>query len=150
MYKGRSNDPTFEVFSTLFYKERSAQIYAAMTKRGLSIRCASCREVSHVWVLLLCTPNLTKEASTDESFDCCATIDDPIALSYVGQDVLGANVSIATVFVINDQIGDVVLLREDKLMLRCWWDRSMFQTTTNSECAGIVNEWTQRNDFVIL
>ena len=75
------NNPAFEPFSPLFDEERSTQIDAAMRERRLSLGCAYCREVGHVGVLLLCPPNLAKEASSDQSFDCCATFDDPIELT---------------------------------------------------------------------
>ena len=99
--------------------EESTQIYATVRDWRLSIGCASCREIGLVGILLLSPPDLVKEGSSDQSFGCCATIDDPIELMQVSQDVLSANVTIAAVLVTDDQICDVVLFWKDELMLRC-------------------------------
>ena len=100
----------------MFNVHGSERIAATVGEWRFVVCNTTSRKIGHVRVHTDSSPNLTEEASPDDTLYDGATICDPIVCSEVCEGVFRSDVSLSNVFVRNDNLRDMVVTRQDALM----------------------------------
>ena len=82
--------------------------------------------------------DLAEEALPEGGPDCGSSIDDPEPLSEVGEYMLRWYMTIADVFIVDDEGCDRVTFRQDQLMFCICWQEDLSKTTTYSQTPPVV------------
>ena len=101
-------NPALQMLSTLLDECGTDKIYPTTGEWRLQVGCSRHRQVSHERKHEASVLDLTVEAFAQNSSYCSSTVDDPELLSKVGKYMLGWNMTIATMFVVDDECCDWV------------------------------------------